>query len=439
MGRLFRVFRGDWKKNLRDHWHFLPAPGDNGWTMYVEDAENYFIVEGAIREEYLLSEETPVVITYGMPEWMVFPSGHVPPLAIATSDDLHTLLTETPWLTEVTILATIGARSVAEYNFLRRSNFTIGLTTYVVDGSQDERARATFEGLVYAERIETSERVMTEIFGEQEMQLLYRVALEMRHVDRGLGLHGVNGVGLGMNVIQIEDDDMVDAPYIGSRAPEVGGSSGGPSTLSATNGQLVPVNASQAPSVLWEVGVDLTNYPAFINASEARAEADFWREVIEEEANSRENLEVEDGIRISAVNALTAVGDTAVVEVAPSAGSAAIVCSQYGGSSSTNVRELGEVNSNPTAAEETNAGTGTKEAQLGNVAIGSIMVTISPPNVPATPPSPLPNTAFTEASASSNEGFTQASVSGDPKQGATNMKTDKPVDTSSEGSHTEGG
>lgn len=256
MGRLFRVFRGDWKKNLRDHWHFLPAPGDNGWTMYVEDAENYFIVEGAIREEYLLSEETPVVITYGMPEWMVFPSGHVPPLTIATSDDLHTLLTERPWLTEVTILATIGARSVAEYNFLRRSNFTIGLTTYVVDGSQDERARATFEGnisystpfwlsfkrkklaishyflvyyfagLVYAERIETSERVMTEIFGEQEMQLLYRVALEMRHVDRGLGLHGVNGVGLGMNVIQIEDDDMMDAPYIGSRAPEVGGSSG---------------------------------------------------------------------------------------------------------------------------------------------------------------------------------------------------------------------
>lgn len=73
------------------------------------------------------------------------------------------------------------------------------------------------------------------------------------------------------------------------------------------------------------------------------------------------------------------------------------------------------------------------------MAIGSIMVTISPPNVPATPPSPLPNTAFTEASASSNEGFTQASVSGDPKQGATNMKTDKPVDTSSEGSHTEGG
>lgn len=70
---------------------------------------------------------------------------------------------------------------------------------------------------------------------------------------------------------------------------------------------------------------------------------------------------MEDGIRISAVNALTAVGDTAVVEVAPSAGSAAIVCSQYGGSSSTNVRELGEVNSNPTAAEETNAGTGTKE------------------------------------------------------------------------------
>ncbi|CAH8334040.1 unnamed protein product [Eruca vesicaria subsp. sativa] len=173
MGRLFRVFRGKWKRNRRNHWLFLPTPGDNPWTMYVEEADNYQMVEGATREIYGLGEAKPVVITYGRLDWMLFPSGNIPPLTTSTSHDLHDLLTERPWVTEVTLLVTLGARSMVEYNFLRRSNFSIGTTKYVVDGAQDDRARAIFEGLVFSERLLTSDRVMLEIFGEQEMQLLY--------------------------------------------------------------------------------------------------------------------------------------------------------------------------------------------------------------------------------------------------------------------------
>lgn len=62
---------------------------------------------------------------------------------------------------------------------------------------------------------------MREIFGEQEMQLLYRVALEMAHVDRDGGFNAISGVGQGIDVIHIDDDeDMADVANVGGNTPE---------------------------------------------------------------------------------------------------------------------------------------------------------------------------------------------------------------------------
>ncbi|KAF8093512.1 hypothetical protein N665_0383s0139, partial [Sinapis alba] len=342
MGRMFRVWRGEWKKNQREHWHFVPTPADHGFTMYVEDASNYEIVEGAVRESYGLGETTPLVITYGMPDWMLFPSGNTPPpMTIASCDDLHTLLRERPWLTEVTLLVTLGAKSVAEYHFLRRSNFSIGSTSYVVDGRQTERAKAIYESLVFGERLLTSERVVTEIFGEQEMLLFYRVALEMRHVDRGVRTHAVSRVGQGIEVIRIEDDeDMVDVPNVGSHSPQaIEGPGGGHNTVSATEGQLVPVNAVEAPSVLWDVGIDVVNYLDFYKSGRVTGlegnETEFWTGLIEEGAISSCNLEVNGEGGTLGMPLSTEVAEGIEVEVLSSTGSTAIVCSQYGGRGST--------------------------------------------------------------------------------------------------------
>ncbi|XP_048608171.1 uncharacterized protein LOC125584176 [Brassica napus] len=433
MGRLFRVFRGDWKKNQRDHWHFLPSPTDFGWTMYVEEAENYEVVEGAIREQYGVGETTPVVITYGMPEWMVFPSGNIPPLAISTSHDLRSLLTERPWLTEVTLLATLGARSVAEYNFLRRSNFTIGATTYVVNGAQDERERAIFEGLIYGQRLETSERVMREIFGEEEMQLLYRVALEMAHVDRDGGFNAISGVGQGIDVIHIDDDeDMADVANVGGNTPEAVAAVGGLNTLSPIGRQQVPINASQAPSVLWDVGLDLVNYPAFINTRRCGDpdpnEIDFWRGLMEEEARATAGVGVngEDGEGgATGVKLPTVEAERANVEGASSTGSTAIVCSQYGGRASAPVKDVGEVTSKSYGGEENVGATKKNETSVVDV---TIQLSDSLPNVSSASASPLPSLSLPTDP-----------VSGDPTEAPPKMKTEKAVQTSSEGSDTEGG
>ncbi|KAL0865612.1 hypothetical protein Bca101_044730 [Brassica carinata] len=218
MGRIFRCVARVWKKNERLHWHFVPTPADYGFTMFMDSPQTFERVEAAVREHYVLGEFSPVVITYGMPDWMIFPSGRVPPLTITNTAELISVMNRRPPTSDVTLLLTLGAKNVAEYQFLCRSDFTIGSKTYVVGENQDERAKATYE-------------------------------------------RGRNDTG--MEIIQLDDDDdmvLVESPPL--------------ETISASDGVVVPfqqqplppISASAAPSVFWDVGLDLLEYPEFFNA-----------------------------------------------------------------------------------------------------------------------------------------------------------------------------
>lgn len=145
MGRVFRIWRGDWKKNSEGQWNFLPNHQDYGFTMYMDSPETVEVIDATIRENYMLGSTTPVVITYGMPDWMMFPSGPSPPMTIASTADLVRLMMRRPPHSEITLLVTFGAKNVAEFQFLSRTDFTIGSSTYVVGAGQDERARAKYE------------------------------------------------------------------------------------------------------------------------------------------------------------------------------------------------------------------------------------------------------------------------------------------------------
>ncbi|KAG2322423.1 hypothetical protein Bca52824_015636 [Brassica carinata] len=434
MPRMFRVWRGEWKKNQRDHWHFVPTPADYGFTMYVEDSSNYEIVEGAIRETYGLGEATPVVVTYGMPDWMLFPSGNTPPLTISNSEDLQTLLTERPWVAEVTLLVTLGAKSVAEYHFLRRSNFSIGSTTYVVDGSQGERAKAIYESLVFGERLPTSERVMNEIFGEQEMLIFYRVALEMGLVDMGVGSQAISGVGQGIEVIRIDDDeDMADVGSSEALTPQTTGAPvGGLNTVSGPEGQLIPINAADAPSVLWDVGLDLLNYPSFHNSGRDpgvdRRETDFWRGLMEEASKSSGNLEGGNEAEKLPGGEGVGEGEGDDGEANSCTGSPAIICSQYPDGGSSQVREIGEVNSIVSGSQETEGTPAMTEGCFGKLGVANVQGKKTVPNIYAETTTP-----------SATFPLTQSPGSADPKEAAGKIKSETVVETSSEGSHTEGG
>ncbi|KAF8109332.1 hypothetical protein N665_0098s0060 [Sinapis alba] len=288
MGRVFRVWRGDWKKNEQQQWHFVPTHQDYGFTIYMDPPETFEFIDATVRKHYVLGERTLVVITYDMPDWMLFPGGQSPPLTISTTNDLLSLINRRPELSDITLLVMFGAKTVAEFQFLCRSDFTLGSTTYVVNGAQDEQAKARYEGLVFGERLKTSERVMNEIFAEEEMLIFHRVALEMGYADRVFGSRRQGGpaVGQALEIIQLDDDDeMVDVTHVGRESNVAGGPSEG--TMIPFQSQVVaPVRASDAPFVLWDVGVDLFDYPDFYNAqkdgSHLLSDVEFWNGLMED-------------------------------------------------------------------------------------------------------------------------------------------------------------
>ncbi|KAL0723498.1 hypothetical protein Bca4012_038097 [Brassica carinata] len=316
MGRVFRLWRGVWKKNERLHWHFVPTPADYGFTMYMDSPETFDKVEAAVREHYVLGESSPLVITYGMPDWMMFPSGQIPPMTITNTTELLSVMNRRPPLSDVTLLLTLGAKDVADYQFLSRSDFTIGSTTFVVGENQDERARARYESLVFGERIIASEAVMNEIFGEQGMLVFHRVALEMGYADKVLRPHAGSGVFTGAIV-----------PFQQPALP--------------------PISPSAAPSVLWDVGLDLFEYPEFFNAQRGGnlvSSEDFWNGLMEESCNCCDHVFVvgnglgqdmgyREGVMAEGALVQTVEDDTSRAaifqdETDSSSGSTRVVCSQ---------------------------------------------------------------------------------------------------------------
>ncbi|KAG2300259.1 hypothetical protein Bca52824_036731 [Brassica carinata] len=118
----------------------------------------------------------------------------------------------------------MGAKSVAQYHFNRRSPLYIGSSSFVVDNTQDECANAASDRLGFGKRMVASEEVMNEIFGEEEMAVFYRVAMEMEHADEEKNCHLFEEGGPGTEIIRIDDDsEMEDV----SRVVRMGSTMGG--------------------------------------------------------------------------------------------------------------------------------------------------------------------------------------------------------------------
>ncbi|KAL0796728.1 hypothetical protein Bca101_068105 [Brassica carinata] len=390
MGHVYRIWRGDWKKNERQHWHFVPTPTDYRFTMWMESSETLEKNEECVRDNYSVGESSPIVFTYGMPDWMLFPNGKTPPVTISTTQDLVILVTERTWLTEVTLLVTLGAKNVAEYQFLRCSNFSIGSTTYVVESSQDERAKATYESLVYGERIVTSERVMNEIFGEQEMLIFHRVALEMAYADRVRHCQDGRGTVHRMEIIQLEDDEEMvdDAPVAEQPQQSLGPNEGG---VVQSNGQaLTAISASRAPPVLWDVGLPMLNYPGLFNAQNVAEtetnDAVFWNGLINEGSSSCEelgfiNTEDEGPAVLTPIQTIVGVNEETMVDKSVEAvqveeednssmGSTNIICSQLRGGSPGKepvAADIGRVSDNSNMLTQENKEAKEQKAKNANV------------------------------------------------------------------------
>lgn len=141
-----KFWRGEWKKNEEEEWHFHPDEEDIGKRVMIKDDETYATLEAMVRRQYSLRPLTPLVLTFRLPSWMLSPLGYkTPPTTINHTEDLCILLNVKISLSDLALLVIVGPRRVAEYEFLCRTRFSIGSTTYIVDGTQTEANRAEYK------------------------------------------------------------------------------------------------------------------------------------------------------------------------------------------------------------------------------------------------------------------------------------------------------
>ncbi|WZZ20693.1 hypothetical protein YC2023_122080 [Brassica napus] len=270
MGRMLRIWRGEWRKNDSQYWHFVPVQTDLGLSLYMDEGESFATVEGIVRTHY----------------------------GVRSTTELVDLMAGRPWMVEFTLLVTLGAKSVAQYHFNRRSPFYIGSSSFVVDQTQDANAKASYERLVFGKRMATSEKVMTEIFGEEEMVVFYRVAMEMEFAEKENTRQMDEQAQPGPWLICLdEDSEMEDASKgVGRMDSTMGGLNRGQGTLDKGKGIIQEsVGQTKAPAVLWDVGIDVLTFPEFCNRERAAAmEASrnaFWEGVLREETKSTDETE----------------------------------------------------------------------------------------------------------------------------------------------------
>ncbi|CAN6860384.1 unnamed protein product [Brassica oleracea] len=199
MGKLVRLWRGEWLKEGDGAWNFNADPTDFGMR-------------------YVVGQGSPVLLSYQFPAWILGPLGRRSlPISVTKTADIPIKLSVREWFTELVLVVTIGAESVARFNFNRRDNFVIGRKRFVVDGSQDEYARREYQRLVVGRRMRCNRSILEEIFNEQEMMVLHRVDLEMDLADTLQEQADWRYESVAREVILVEDDDenMTDAQTSG--------------------------------------------------------------------------------------------------------------------------------------------------------------------------------------------------------------------------------
>ncbi|CAN7110850.1 unnamed protein product [Brassica rapa subsp. narinosa] len=239
MGKLVRLWRGEWLKEDDGAWNFNADPTDFGFGAMIRNNESYESLLDVVRMRYVVGQGTPVVLSYQFPAWILGPLGRRSlPINVTTTADIPVMLSVREWFTELVLVVTIGAESVARFHFNRRDNFVVGRKRFVVDGSQDEYARREYQRLVVGRRMTCSRSVLEEIFNEQEMMVLHRVDLEMDLADTLQEQADMRFEAVSREVIIVEDDDanMTDA--------QTGGGSGhGPTQLPLTQPPTAPSSA----------------------------------------------------------------------------------------------------------------------------------------------------------------------------------------------------
>ncbi|CAN7021445.1 unnamed protein product [Brassica rapa subsp. trilocularis] len=219
MGRLVKLSLGLWTKNSNGDWSFEVTSSYHGEAIIINNNETFDGLVELIRIRLNLGILTPVALTYQLPDWMNVPDGpKTPPITLSCDKDVEILTSVRDYMSEAVLYVTSGPELVARYEFLRRSPFTIGDTTYLEEGVSEAQHRQAILDLVGGHPIVCSKHILEIMFNEPQLLIVFRVALEIEMV-----------YGLPNDNVQAEEatgfprltvDDVVAMAEAGTISPE---------------------------------------------------------------------------------------------------------------------------------------------------------------------------------------------------------------------------
>ncbi|KAF2556304.1 hypothetical protein F2Q68_00013329 [Brassica cretica] len=185
MGRRVRILKGEWEKTEHGRWNFAQDPLELGVEIWASDNEAYEDFLGLVREGYNIRDQTPIILTYKLPQWMLFLGGEQsPPQTLLSSGDIESLSFQY-W----------------KYGFL-------------TDGITEDQHIATIKDIYHHDGFKCCLRVLKELFTEEQMVTVYRLSLEIAKARNTIDLNVPPFEGNEYPVINLSDEDMWVDAYI---------------------------------------------------------------------------------------------------------------------------------------------------------------------------------------------------------------------------------
>ncbi|CAF1709410.1 unnamed protein product [Brassica oleracea var. botrytis] len=135
MGQLVHIRSGRWEKTGVGSWKFEPDSVETGHYIVARTNETIDSFKTLVRDELGIGHLIPLLLTYQLAGCMAEGDPACQePTNLLTSEDIEIMMSVKEWNNEVQICVTYGALNVSKYQFLCRTSFTIGETTYLDDG-----------------------------------------------------------------------------------------------------------------------------------------------------------------------------------------------------------------------------------------------------------------------------------------------------------------
>ncbi|KAF2547917.1 hypothetical protein F2Q70_00019868 [Brassica cretica] len=177
MGRRVRILKGEWEKTEHGRWNFAQDPLELGVEIWASDNEAYEDVLGLVREGYNIRDQTPIILTYKLPQWMLFLGGEQsPPQTLLSSGDIEVMMSIREW-----------------------------------DG--DQIVSVTCD-IYHHDGFECCLRVLKELFTEEQMVTVYRLSLEIAKARNTIDPNVPPFEGNEYPFINLSDEDMWVDAYI---------------------------------------------------------------------------------------------------------------------------------------------------------------------------------------------------------------------------------